>query len=76
MSLDWTEITQTVIAGAAVSWPVFAAGIWISHRRIREHVDDVTGDQTGQLKKITDQQTGILLHRLGPEYHGHEQRER
>jgi hypothetical protein len=78
VSLNWTLVLQSVIAGALVSWPVFIAGLVVSHRRTREHVDRVTARQTEQIAELTDAQTSEIAgalerrHQQGPEtYHEH-----
>jgi len=68
VNLDWTLIVQYAISGAIVSWPVFIAGLWIGHRKSRRHIETVADRQTHAVRKITDDQTGILLHRLSWPY--------
>lgn len=72
MNLNWSLIVQYAISGAIVSWPVFIAGLWIGHRKARQHVDRVTRQQTFDVKKITDAQTQNLLKGLRPPYHEHD----
>lgn len=49
-----------VLAEALASLPVFLVGLWISHRKLREHVDKVTRTQTGDFEEITAAQTAQL----------------
>lgn len=72
MTLDWSTIVQYTISGAIVSWPVFIAGLWFSHRNTQQHVDQVTEQQTHDVRKITDTQTATLLDRLGGAYQQHD----
>lgn len=76
MSLNWSAIVQYAISGALVSWPVFLAGLWIGHRKVRQHVDRVTEQQTDSIasgmRKITDEQTQSLLKGLRPPYQDHD----
>lgn len=53
----------SVLAEALASVPVFVAGLAISHRRLRRHVDAVTRRQTGDFRTITDEQTTELERR-------------
>lgn len=60
--MSWGDIWGYALSGAIVSWPVFIAGQVISHRKLRQHVDNKLAQQTGQLVNVTDQQTETLLH--------------
>ena len=37
--MNWTVVWQSAIASIIASWPLFIAGLWVSHRKMREHVD-------------------------------------
>jgi hypothetical protein len=52
----WKE----VIAETLGSIPVFAAGLWLSHRKLRSHLEKVTRHQTGQIETLTVDQTAVL----------------
>lgn len=65
MAVNWGTVLASVISGVVVSWPGIAVTIWLSHRKLRQHVDTVTRRQTGTIRNLTDSQTAILL--------GHEQ---
>jgi hypothetical protein len=58
----WTQVLAEVLA----SCPVFLAGLWVSHRKLKTHVDRKTDQQTGDIKTITDQQTAELERLRGP----------
>lgn len=49
---------MSVLAEFLASVPVFGAGLWLSHRKLRQHVDAKTDQQTVVIQSITDQQTG------------------
>lgn len=79
--MNWGAVLPYVVSGAAVSWPVFIAGLITSNRRIRRHVNDVTGQQTAAIEEITRKQTEqIKSGQLRPgrpdggpgQYHGHD----
>jgi hypothetical protein len=55
--LNWETVLQSVIAGAIVSWPVFAAGLMLQHRRARTDLRKVTRAQTTDLQARLDEQT-------------------
>lgn len=73
--MNWTLIFQYVISGAVVSWPVFIAGQVIGHRKATRHVEQVTGQQTADVRQITDDQTSVLLRLLGQAYQQHAPRD-
>lgn len=58
--MTWHDVLMYALSGAIVSWPVFLAGQFVSHRKIRAHVDRVTAYQTEQIAQFTDQQTRQL----------------
>lgn len=70
MGSFWLSVLAEILA----SVPVFGAGLWVSHRALRRHVDaktdqqtavieDLTGEQTTVIRGITDEQTAELLGR-------------
>jgi hypothetical protein len=81
--VNWAAVWQYAVSGALVSWPVFLAGLWASHRKTREHVDQAVGSaveqQNAWIRELTDAQTSELerrarqdRHQQGPEpYHRH-----
>ena len=73
--LDWSAITGYAISGAIVSWPVFIIGLVIGHRKARQHVDQVTEQQTSAVRKITENQTTSLVRRLSRAYQQYAPRE-
>jgi len=54
----------SVLAEALASLPVFLTGLWVSHRKLRRHVDTVTRTQTGRVRQMTDDQTERLTGHL------------
>lgn len=58
--MNWPFIWQQALAGILVSWPVFAAGLWVQHRRTVRHVDAVTDQQTEIIRRMTNAQTREL----------------
>jgi hypothetical protein len=52
-----------VLAEALGSVPVFAVGLYLSHRGLKRHLARVTRRQTGDIQVITDQQTTELERR-------------
>lgn len=52
----WLQVLAAVIASA----PVFLAGLWVSHRSLRAHVDRKTDAQTGAIAELTAEQTGVI----------------
>lgn len=60
------EILTLTISGLIVNLAGIAVTAWISHRRLRAHVDRKTSQQTEDIQGITDQQTEVLIsHRDG-----------
>ena len=66
MHINWDIILQSVVAGSIVSWPVFAAGLWVQHKRVRTDIRTVTQAQTHDLQKRLDQQTAQITGRADP----------
>jgi hypothetical protein len=52
-----------VLAEALGSVPVFAVGLYLSHRGLKRHLTRVTRKQTGDIRVITDEQTSELERR-------------
>lgn len=74
--MNWAAVLQYAVSGAIVSWPVFVAGLVVSHRKTRQHVDRVTAVQTEKFETLTAEQTWQLEHadrggRAAGRYHGH-----
>ena len=67
--MSWDQVWELTLSGALVSWPVFIAGLFVSHRKLTRHVDKKLSQQTGQLVNVTDQQTETLLHSYRRWYH-------
>ena len=53
----------SVLAETLGSIPVFAIGLFLSHRGLKKHLSTVTRKQTGDIQVITDQQTTELERR-------------
>lgn len=53
----------SVLAETLGSIPVFAIGLWLSHRGLKRHLNRVTRKQTGDIQVITDEQTTELERR-------------
>jgi len=69
VKLDWSAIVGYAISGAIVSWPVFIAGLVIGHRKAARHVENVTGRQTDDIRKMTEEQTRTLQASPSAAYH-------
>lgn len=64
--VSWQTILQSVIASSFVSWPVFAAGLWVQHRRVKADLHKVTQAQTTDLQHRLDKQTAQITGRAAP----------
>jgi hypothetical protein len=58
---------EVTLSGIVVSLPGIIVTVWISNRSLRrslkDHLSEVTGRQTSDIKGITDAQTAVLLSR-------------
>jgi len=63
--VNWATVWQSVIAGIAVTWPVFFIGLWVNHRKAVQQINSVTQAQTTEVQAITARQTQELLNQLG-----------
>jgi hypothetical protein len=52
-------ITDRMLPGLASS-AIWAAVLWVSHRRLRRHVDQLTQRQTDHIDRLTERQTADL----------------
>jgi hypothetical protein len=64
--LNWDTVLQSVVASSLSSWPVFAAGLWVQHRRVRTDLHKVTHAQTAYLQNRLDEQTRQITGRAEP----------
>jgi hypothetical protein len=56
MGFWWTDRALPGLASSAI-WAVV---LWVSHHRLRRHVDRITEQQTRRIEKLTLQQTAEL----------------
>ena len=61
MTVNWGTVVASVISGIVVSWPGVAATVWLSHRRLRGHIDQRTDRQTTEIRDLTESQTSALV---------------
>jgi hypothetical protein len=50
------------IVTSALWMPVWTGALWLSHRRLRRHVDTVTRQQNEHIDRLTADQTAALSH--------------
>lgn len=55
------EFLALTLSGIIVNLSGIALTAWLSHRKLRAHLDRVTVRQTGDIRQLTDDQTRILL---------------
>ena len=59
MSAWWLDKVLPGVASSAI----WAVTLWLSHRKLRSHIDTVTAQQDERIKKLTADQTATLAGR-------------
>jgi hypothetical protein len=54
------DFWEQTLSGSLSSFPVFAAGLWLSHRSLKKHLTKVTNQQTSKLEATTNEQTRTI----------------
>lgn len=62
-------LVDRMLPGVASS-AIWASVLWVSHRRLRRHVEQVTRAQTQHIDELTEQQTATLAPRPRRWRHG------
>ena len=60
MAAWWVGKVLPGIVTSALWMPLWTAALWLSHRKLRRHVDQVTETQNTHIEKLTTAQTAIL----------------
>jgi hypothetical protein len=60
MAYWWIDRTLPGVVASAVWMPIWTAALWLSHRKLRRHVDQVTKQQNAHIERLTASQTAEL----------------